>query len=141
MPDATTRLVEDLVAALNSQDLERVAGYYSPDFVGADAGQRNPERGRAQVIRSFEHLLQGFPDAVFTINSIVDGGREVALVWTVRGTHRGTFFNVPRTERQVEMLGISVLEFDEGLIVRGQRLWDIAGFLRSVRLLPDLPAS
>ena len=35
--------------------------------------------------------------------------------------------------------GVSMLTVADGLIVRGARIWDVAGFLRAVRLLPELP--
>jgi steroid delta-isomerase-like uncharacterized protein len=94
--------------------------------------------GPAAVERTFARLLRAFPDAVFTGDTIVEGDR-VALAWTLRGTHKAPFLNVPATGRTVEFRGVSMLTVADGLIVRGTRIWDVAGFLRSVRLLPELP--
>jgi steroid delta-isomerase-like uncharacterized protein len=135
---AIERLIEALMGALNDHDPHGVSLLYAPTYNGIDVGQPGAEDGRAAVERTFARLLRAFPDAVFTGDSIVEGER-VALAWTLRGTHLAPFLNVPATGRTVEFHGVSMLTVADGLIVRGSRIWDVAGFLRSVRLLPELP--
>ena len=46
---------------------------------------------------------------------------------------------VPPTDRRIEVCGVTLLTVQDGKIVRGLYLWDMAGLLRSMKLLPDLP--
>jgi hypothetical protein len=46
--------------------------------------------------------------------------------------------NIPPTGRNVEVLGTSVLTVGDGKIARGLYIWDVAGLLRSIGLLPEL---
>ena len=46
--------------------------------------------------------------------------------------------NVPATGSHLDTHGVVFLTFDEGKITRASDLWDVAVFLRSIGLLPDL---
>jgi hypothetical protein len=45
---------------------------------------------------------------------------------------------IPSTGHAVVVRGMSLLVIEDSKIKRGQYIWDVAGFLRSVGLLPDL---
>ena len=62
-------------------------------------------------------------------------------MWTARGTRRGPLLNIPATGRQVEVRGVSVLTYRERKLFRALYLWDLAGLLRDIGLLPSLSAS
>lgn len=135
---AVEALVTDLFEALNSGDPGQVGALYTADYRGNDVGQAGGVSGREAVVRSYSRLIAAFPDARFEGESLVSGER-VALIWTMRGTHRGPFLNVPATGREVEIRGVSVLAIANGQFASGTRIWDVAGFLRQVRLIPELP--
>jgi predicted ester cyclase len=61
-----------------------------------------------------------------------------AVFWQASGTHAGKVMNIPPTGRRVEMRGVSWLKMAGGKIVQGEQLWDVAGMLRAIGLLPDL---
>jgi steroid delta-isomerase-like uncharacterized protein len=134
---AIDRLIETLLEALNARDPQRIAALYAPEFRGDDVGQPNAEHGREAVARTYGRFLKAFPDAVFSGASVVEGGR-VAFVWTMRGTHQGTFLRIPPTGREVVLRGVSLLTVADGLFASGTRIWDVAAFLRQARLLPEL---
>jgi predicted ester cyclase len=54
------------------------------------------------------------------------------------GTQRGAFMGIPATGRFVEVRGVSILTIENGLIARGTNIWDTAGLLRALHLLPEL---
>lgn len=134
----TTTLMNELIDALNAHDLDRIGACYAVNFAGEDVGRAGPESGREMVRQSYARLLRAFPDAHFDAETLIHGDRA-ALIWTMSGTHQGTFLNVPATGRKIAFRGVSVLTIAGGEIISGHRIWDIAGFLRSVRLLPELP--
>jgi steroid delta-isomerase-like uncharacterized protein len=137
MAHDAAQLVSDLLAAWNAHDVERAAAFYAPDYVGTDVGHAAPQhgpRGRTAVLRAY---IRAFPDIQFDGDVLVEGERAV-LIWTMRGTHHGTIMHIPPTGRRVAVRGVSVLTIADGLIVRGETIWDTAGFLRALGLLPEL---
>lgn len=124
--------------AWNSHDIEQVLGFYSPDYVAEDVGQAFLLRGHAGIRSMLEKYWQAFPDLEFTLMDAVVQGRRLAIVWMAEGTHAGPIMNIPPTGRRVAVRGVSVLDVEEGLVVRGQYIWDLAGMLRNMGLLPDL---
>ena len=46
--------------------------------------------------------------------------------------------NIPPTGHKVEVRGVSMIGIENGLIVRAQYIWDLAGMLRHMGLLPEL---
>jgi steroid delta-isomerase-like uncharacterized protein len=141
MSDAESirQIAHDLIAAWNAHDARKVSSFFAEDYVGDDVGIAAPLRGPREVRRYVAYNCLGFPDIHFELHDAICQGNRIALVWTVTGTHRGRVMNIPPTGATVEAKGISVLTFKDGKIVRSLRVWDVAGMLRSIGLLPDLP--
>ena len=124
--------------AWNSHDIEKVLSFYAPDYIAEDVGQASPLRGGEEMRTMLKHYWQAFPDLKFKIiHTLVDGSR-IAILWIGEGTHRGTIMNIPPTGHQVQVRGVSIIDVEDGLIVRGQYIWDMAGMLRHMGLLPEL---
>jgi hypothetical protein len=66
------------------------------------------------------------------------GGDHVALFWTARGTHNGPILNVPASGRPVTARGVNRLVEQDGKVCETLTIWDVAGMLRRMGLLPDL---
>jgi steroid delta-isomerase-like uncharacterized protein len=131
-------LVRDLLEAWNTHDEERVKSFYAPAYEGVDVGQAEPQRGPQSVSRNVERYLRAFPDLRFVEEDIVAQDDRVVLVWKAYGTHKGKLMNIPPTGRNIAVRGISMLTVENGKIVRGLYVWDVAGLLRSIGLLPEL---
>jgi predicted ester cyclase len=82
--------------------------------------------------------LGAFPDLHLTQEAMVVQGDRVALFWTACGTHRGKIMNIPPTGRRVQVRGASLFTLEGGMIKHALIIWDVAGLLRSIGLLPDL---
>ena len=138
MTSDLARYAETINAAWNSHDLENVLRYYAPDYIGEDVGQASPLRGGEAMRTMLKNYWRAFPDLKFkVISTLVDGSR-IAILWIGEGTHQGTIMNIPPTGHRVQVRGVSIIEVENGLIVRGQYIWDMAGMLRHMGLLPEL---
>jgi steroid delta-isomerase-like uncharacterized protein len=124
--------------AWNSHDITKVLSFYSPDYVGNDVGQAEPVKGHEGLRAMVENHWKAFPDLHFTVTNTVVQGCQVVAVWQAEGTHQGPIMNIPPTGRKVRVRGVSIIEVKDGLIVRGQYIWDLAGMLRHMGLLPEL---
>jgi steroid delta-isomerase-like uncharacterized protein len=133
-----TQLVTDLFDAWNSQDVDRVIALYAPDYEGTDIGQANPPLSREGERERVTRYLNAFPDLRFTLENVLVDNNQAAVMWTARGTHQGSLMNIPATGHTVTVRGMSMLVIHEGEIKRAFYVWDLAGLLREIGLLPEL---
>jgi steroid delta-isomerase-like uncharacterized protein len=138
MSEQTVELITLLVAAWNSRDPERVATWYTEDCYGLDVAIARPQIGRQGVQQMFEAYFHAFPDLEIIPDDIIVAGDRVALFWTARGTHMGPIMNIPASGRQINAQGVNRLLVQDGKVRETLTIWDVAGMLRGLGLLPDL---
>jgi len=137
-PDLAT-YADTINQAWNSHDMESVLRFYSPEYVGSDVGQPTPQRGHQGLREMLQTYWRAFPDLQFVVTDRIIETSRVVIVWVAEGTHRGPIMNIPPTGHKVQVSGMSVIDVENGLVVRGQYIWDMAGMLRHMGLLPELP--
>ena len=130
--------IQNLTDAWNSHNLEVVLPYYSDDYQGVDIGEPRAQNGRKAVKEMLRRYWQAFPDLYFTIQDTVEEENRIAISWSAEGTHQGPIMNIPPTGHRVEVRGVSIIDVEDGLVMRGQYIWDLAGMLRHMGLLPEL---
>lgn len=130
--------IEQLINAWNSHDPAQVATFYAADYWGSDIAQNAPLRGVADIQEYFTRFYAAFPDVQITLDSVIGEGDRYAVAWTARGTHLGKLMNIPPTGKTVTVRGISLLTWGQAKVVSGSTVWDMAGLLRSMGLLPKL---
>lgn len=136
--EALARLAAQLTEAWNSRDPQRVAALCAPDYEGENIGEAAPHRGPEGMAASVATYLAAFPDLHFTVEDAVIQGERVVQVWRAHATHRGPLMNIPGTGRPIAVRGASLLTFREGKLYRAVYIWDVAGLLREIGLLPEL---
>jgi len=132
------KIIYHLVDACNSHDAEGVAALYSEDYVGQDVAESHLQYGQPGIRHSVGLYLSAFPDVKLTAEEIIRQDGRAALVWSARGTHLGPLLNIPATGRLVVIRGVSVLTIVNNKISRALYVWDLAGLLRELALLPEL---
>ena len=138
MSTTTEQLATMLTEACNTHDIERVAALYAPSYEGIDVGHAMPHHGPDEVRQVLKRYLQAFPDLQFRLEEMLTESQHIVLVWTAEGTHRGPLMNIPATGRKVQVRSVSVLTVRDQQIVHGLYIWDVAGLLRHIGLLPEL---
>jgi steroid delta-isomerase-like uncharacterized protein len=138
MENQIITLTEELASAWNDHDVDRIVSFYAPDYEGVDVNTTNRQTG-LQAIHSYISLyFTAFPDLRFETEEILIQGNKVAIAWKAQGTHRGVLMNIPPTHRAVTVQGISVMTIIDGKIQQARNVWDMAGLLRDIHLLPEL---
>ncbi len=101
--------------------------FIAPDYVGHLGGTQMdlPELERTE--RAF---ISSFPDTKHTIDDILAENDRVVLRVTSRGTHRGEFQGVARTNRRVEFTAIVIYRIAGNKIAES---WGELDFLRLMR--------
>ncbi|MBI4788265.1 MAG: ester cyclase [Chloroflexi bacterium] len=138
MPESANEIVSNLIQAYNAHDLDRAARHYTADYEGIDVASAAPHRGPEGIRQSLAQYFQAFPDLEFTEEQTIVDTSHIVQVWTASGTHRGTLMNIPPTGRKIKVHGVSVLTLEGDKIRHGYYVWDVAGLLRSIGLLPEL---
>jgi steroid delta-isomerase-like uncharacterized protein len=138
MSEQTKEVIRQVVAAWNSHDPAHVAAHYTEDCYGMDVAIARPQIGRAGVQGMFAAYYQAFPDITITEDDMIVDGDHVALFWTAHATHLGPILNIPPSGRPVTARGVNRLVLQDGLVCETLTIWDVAGMLRGMGLLPDL---
>jgi steroid delta-isomerase-like uncharacterized protein len=138
MSKPTRQFIDDLLSAWNSHNVERAAELYALDYEGVDVSQSAPHHGHAGVRQMLTTYLSAFPDLQFTNESTVVEDNRAVLIWIANGTHRGRLMNIPPSEHKIQVRGVSVLTLENSRITRALYIWDVAGLLRDIGLLPEL---
>lgn len=138
MTDDLKQFVDALIAAWNNHDIDVLCASLAPDFEGVDVARPGIQQGPDGAEAVIEGYLHAFPDLHITPHDMVVNGRRVVVMWTATGTHEGKVLNIPPTNRSVRVSGISILTFEAGAVKRARTVWDVAGLLRDLGLLPQL---
>ena len=127
-----------LLEAWNAHDVERIVAVHAPDCCLVDVAQAHRIRGHAALRTVIERYLRAFPDLHLHAGRPVVQEVRCAIFWTATGTHQGSLLHIPATGRRVTVRGSSLLILNGDLIAEQVVVWDVAGWLRAVGLLPDL---
>lgn len=132
------RLAAQLTAAWNAHDPQAAAALCAADYEGENVGEAMPHRGPEGMASSIAIYLTAFPDLHFTVDEVVIEGDRVVQGWRADATHSGPLMNIPASGRSIHVRGASLLTFRAGKLWRAIYIWDVAGLLREIGLLPEL---
>ena len=72
-----------------------------------------------------------------TVINIVAEGDMVATQFILKGTHTGTFLDIPPTGKQVSVTGFSIYRIVNGKIIEDWSLSDTLGMLQQLGAIPS----
>ena len=88
---------------------------------------------RAELERLERDFARSFPDMQHTIDELMAEGDRVAARLTSRGTHRGEFQGIARTDRQVEFTALVIYRIADGKIAESWGEVDFSRLMRQLR--------
>ena len=130
-------IAEQLVAAWNSHDPERVAALYAEDGVREEfLITHSVLRGRGEIARQIGGYMHAVPDCHLEVRRLSEtsDGRLTAE-WTWGGTHTNDVEGLPARGQQVEIQGVTVYDMDGELIARENLYCDFSIMLASAGLV------
>mgnify|MGYP000288226599 CR=1 FL=1 len=137
--DAPTAAIHRLFDAINAQDISRAVDQLHADYRGVDATRSVVTTSRAEAEREIQAGLTAFPDLTLSVEQCVVEPPRISVFWGLDATHGGSFLDIPPTQQSISVSGVGLFTLRDDQIVRGVHLWDLAGLLRALRLLPNLP--
>lgn len=101
----------------------------SPDY---KEHQPSVTRGVNEVKEFAVKLLGAFPDQRLDVEDEVEESEKIAVRYSWRAKHSGSFMNWPATNKEISTHGIIIAKVVNGKIVESWEEWDFAGFLQQI---------
>ena len=122
------------------KEQDRLRGGPAPELCAAGytahiAG--NPPFGRDGHEQFALMFYAAFPDVTHTIETTVADEEQVAVRFTLRGTHNGPFMGVPATGKRIDVSAIAILRIREGKVAALEAVFDQMGLMRQLGVLPS----
>ena len=119
--------------AINTGQLERLR-----DLVAADSVDHDPAPGLGPgpegFIGFFSDMRSAFPDMHVEVEHLVADDDNVAFAYTLTGTHDGPFQGHDATGRKIEVRGMQISRFADGLLVERWGSSDELGIMSQLGL-------
>jgi steroid delta-isomerase-like uncharacterized protein len=78
-----------------------------------------------------------FPDLAHTLEQVIATSDRVAVRFVLTGRHQAAFFGIPATGRAVRVVAHAILHVSDGRVTRLFGVFDEAGLLRQLGILPS----
>lgn len=119
-------------------DLGGLDEIFAPGVIDHDPAM-GQEPGPEGFKNFFAQLRAAFPDLSLRVEHTVTDADNVALAYTIGGTHQGPFLGVAPTGRSIEARGMQIARFEHGQIVERWGSSDELGILRQLNASPATP--
>ena len=123
------RYIQEL---FNEGQLDRAQDYVAQNYVLHNAPPSFPTG--VEAIRHVVSLFRSaFPDLKITIDDLISEGNLVAARSTMRGTHRGEFFGILATQKQVVVPSLTLVRIVEGRVAESWVQNDMMGLVNQLK--------
>ena len=122
-------LIRRFFNAIESGNFQVLDEIVAEDYDDHLAGQTP---GRETVKTYFAGLRSAFSDLTLPISAIVAEGDRVAVLNSVRGTHRGEFIGLKPTGRSIDAMAFQLYRIENGPLAEH---WEVADFAKLMRQL------
>ena len=101
-------------------------------------GQPEPLQGPKGYLMIIAMMRGGFPNIQWTIEDMITENDKVAVRFTMRGTHQGTFFGVPATEKTIVVQAMNFYRLADDQIIEEIGQPDMLGLLTQIGAVPPM---
>ena len=129
--EATERFGE----AVNNKDYAVFAQVMAP---GVQDNDPAPDQGPGPegFVGFFKQLHAAFPDAKVEVAHMLADEDNVAIAYTLTGTHQGDFQGVAPTGKRIQIRGMQIARFEDGKMVERWGSSDELGILKQCGIDP-----
>jgi len=129
--DANVAAQEHLAELINAGNIDALDEVFSSDVVDHDPA---PDQGPGPdgFKHFFSALRTGFPDLKVEPATLVADDDNVAIAYTISGTHQGEFNGVAPTGKSISARGVQIARFRDGKIVERWGSSDEIGIMKQL---------
>ena len=114
----------------NKRRREAIAERAHPSVLLHECGQ--DQQGTAAFFALYDRLFAAFSDMETTVHDVLGEGDAVCVRWSATMRHTGDGLGFPPSGRDVSTTGITIMRFDQGLLVEGWQNWDMLGLIEQL---------
>jgi steroid delta-isomerase-like uncharacterized protein len=129
---------EKFFTACNNHQKEEIISFYHADYQGESIANTFGLNGVELMSFVIERAFSSLPDIHFTVQDTITQDNKLAVIWYLEGTQMGKLMNIPPTKRKLRVKGITIFELRDDKIIKSDTLFDMAGMLRQMGLLPEM---
>ncbi len=126
---------ERLAENINSGNIDVAVESFAPDAVDHDPAP-GQGAGREGFKAFFTELTTAFPDAHIEPAHMVADDENIAIAYTLTGTHQGDFNGIAPTGKKIEVRGMQIGRFENGQIVERWGSSDELGIVQQLGIDP-----
>lgn len=132
-------IVRKLFDELYSNDnLSIIDQMFTQDVKLIDPASADFEGGIEAFKQKEAFYANAFPKKHVVINEIFNAdGNRVVVYWTCEGINRGDLVDIPATEKNFKMTGISIFKFRDNKICEINQNWDRLQMLEQLGLVKE----
>ena len=136
--ETTREFFKQFVQFINTADENLAQQLISPVAKFYVPGQAGPLQGPKGYLMIIAMMRSGFPDIQWTIEDMITENDKVAVRFTMRGTHQGTFSGVPATEKRIIVQAINFYRLVDDQIIEEFGQPDMLGLLTQIGAVPAM---
>ena len=106
------------------------------DYVHHDPATGEEGSGKDGLKKMVDFYRQAFPDFSVRLDDQILAEDRVVERWTGRGTHQGSLMGAAATGKTITASGISIHRLKGGKIAETWTIFDTAGMLRQLGIVP-----
>jgi steroid delta-isomerase-like uncharacterized protein len=129
---AIDRLTNDV---LTQHHLDMLDTIFHADYIEAD-----PPPGMGPGVEGLRQWLAAwfaaFPDVRWTVEEQIANDDQIWTRSTWTGTHKGEFFGVPATGREVAVAAWTIDRFTDGKIAHSRLIMDVLSLMQQLGVIP-----
>ncbi len=126
------RLIEAEAAGW-SRNMDQLLSVFTDDVTYEDTPLGSTFRGKGELRTFAQGFFNAFPgDLKAVITSTVISGNRAASEWRFTGTQVGDLAGIPASNKQMDLRGVSIYEFEGGKIKRKIDYWDMATLVKQL---------
>jgi steroid delta-isomerase-like uncharacterized protein len=134
--ETNKQVMQGFLEFINTASNELAKELISPHAIFYVPGRHEPLLGPIGYLEIIQMMRGGFPDIQWTLEEMVAEDDKVAARFTMRGTHKGSFFGVPPTGKPIEVPAINFYRLSGGQIVEEHGQPDLLGLLQQIGAIP-----
>lgn len=120
---------------VNQGRLELIDEFAADDFVDHEE-LPGVSSGKEGVKEVFMMMRSAFPDLRFEVEDVIASGDTAVGRVRMRGTHQGTFMDIPATGKQVDVPTIDWVRFRDGQAVEHWGVTDTGALMEQLGAIP-----
>lgn len=126
------QLIRKYFEIWNNGKLDELDEIISPDYINHNPGLPDPIPGPEGLKPIIKEIRKAFPDLKYLIENMVISEHQVAVHTTMYGTHKGDFFGIAPTHKEIKVNQMQIERIVNNKIIEHWRVTDEIALLKQL---------